>query len=259
MNKSSKITAMPNFHIYLLSFIVAAMNSCILSPIYIQIENNITFEYTPLPIILNYTVLLFDVVYIALLFSAVSYSVYSIHKKTESKGNSILLTVSVVFLKHVLNLVASSILDSYIDVTFDIPMTLYLIVIDLLIISVVAIASNHLSKKHFAHAKAMTKASKYLDTVKYNEMDDIFPFKGFFKFKNHPILLPVFIGSIISAGMFIVQRLFADFVVLEAPSSFIEIIDIALSYISDILCGLISYVASYFSALYIFLKDSEQK
>ena len=61
MNKTNGIFNSPQFPIYLLSLTVAVLNSCLLSPIYIQIENNITFEYTPLPIILNYVILLFDV------------------------------------------------------------------------------------------------------------------------------------------------------------------------------------------------------
>lgn len=259
MNKTNGIFNSPQFPIYLLSLTVAVLNSCLLSPIYIHIENNITFEYTPLPIILNYVILLFDVLYIALLFSAVSYSVYSVHKGMEKKSNTLILTVAIIFLKHILNLIASSIIDSYIDVSFDIPMTLYLIVIDLLILSVVAIIANHYSKKHFAHAKAMAKASKYLESVEYNEIDDVFPFKGFWKFKNHPILMPVFIGSVISAGIFVIQRLFADFVVLGAPSTFAEIIDITISYTTDILYGLIAYAISYFASAYIFLKHAEQK
>lgn len=257
MNKSNSIFSSPQFPIYLLSLIVAVLNSCLLSPIYIQIENNITFEYTPLPIILNYVILLFDVLYIALLFSSVSFSVYSVHKGFEKKSSAIIPTIAIVFLKHVLNLTASSIIDSYIDVSFDIPMTLYLIVIDLLMILVVAIVAIHYSRKHFAHAKAMAKASKYLETVEYNEIDDVFPFKGFWKFKNHPVLLPVFIGAVISTGIFIIQRLYADIVVLGAPSTFAEIIDITISYTTDILFGIIAYATSYFASAYIFLKHTE--
>ncbi len=257
MNKSNSIFSSPQFPIYLLSLIVAVFNSCLLSPIYIQIENNITFEYTPLPIILNYVILLFDVLYIALLFSSVSFSVYSVHKGIGKKSSAIIPTIAIVFLKHVLNLAASSIIDSYIDVSFDIPMTLYLIVIDLLMILVVAIVANHYSRKHFAHAKAMAKASKYLEAVEYNEIDDVFPFKGFWKFKSHPVLLPVFIGAVISAGLFVIQRLYADIVVLGAPSTFAEIIDITISYTTDILYGIIAYATSYFASAYIFLKHTE--
>ena len=257
MNKSNSIFSSPQFPIYLLSLIVAVLNSCLLSPIYIQIENNITFEYTPLPIILNYVILLFDVLYIALLFSSVSFSVYSVHKGIEKKSSAIIPTIAIVFLKHVLNLTASSIIDSYIDVSFDIPMTLYLIVIDLLMILVVAIVANHYSRKHFAHAKAMAKASKYLEAVEYNEIDDVYPFKGFWKFKNHPVLLPVFIGAVISAGIFVIQRLYADIVVLGAPSTFAEIIDITISYTTDILYGIVAYATSYFASAYIFLKHTE--
>lgn len=257
-NSKHSIASSPQFIVYILSLIVATLNSCILSPIYIQIENNITFEYTPLPIILNYVILLFDMIYIALLFSAAAFSVYSIHKGIEKKSNVLILTIIIVVLKHVLNLIASSIIDSYIDVSFDIPMTLYLVLIDLFILLVVAIVANHCSKKHFAHAKSMIKAAKYLESVEYNEIDDVFPFKGFWRFKNHPVLLPAFVGAVISAGLFVIQRLFADFVVLAAPSSFAEIIDIMISYTTDILYGLIAYTVSYFAASYIFLKHTEK-
>ena len=136
-------------------------------------------------------------------------------------------------------------------------MTLYLIVIDLLMIFVVAIVANHYSRKHFAHAKAMAKASKYLEAVEYKEIDDVFPFKGFWQFKNHPVLLRVFIGAVISAGIFVIQRLYAHIVVLGAPSTFAEIIDITISYTTDILYGIIAYATSYFASAYIFLKHTE--
>ena len=38
----------------------------------------------------------------------------------------------------------------------------------------------------------MQKASKYLAAVEYDEMQDVYPFKGFFKFKNNPVLAPAF-------------------------------------------------------------------
>lgn len=253
--QNTNIMRSSHFPIYMLSLIVAAINSCVLSPIYIQIENNITFEYTPLPIILNYVILIFDVLYISLLFAALTYSVYAIHKGTESKKNTVVIVTAIVILKHILNLAVSSIIDSYIDITFDIPMTLYLILIDLLLLAVVAIIANQKCRKHFSHARAMLKASKYLQTVEYNEMEDIFPFKGFFKIQ-HTILMPIFIGSVISAGLFVIQRLFADLVVLAAPSSFFEVGDIIISYATDILFGLISYTVSYFAVSFIFLNDT---
>lgn len=242
----------PRLAIILLSLLVAVLNSCVLSPIYVQIESDIAFEYTILPIVLNYAVLLFDTLYISFLVAALAYSVYGIHIGTESKKGTYDV-IAVVLLKHVLNLTVSSIIDGYIDVPFDVPMTIYTIIIDLLLLTVVAIVANHLCKRHLQHVKKMQKASKYLAAVEYDEMQDVYPFKGFFKFKNNPVLAPAFVGAAITVILFVTQRLFADFVVLGAPSSFIEIIDIFVSYIGDFLFGLISYTASYFALSYILL------
>jgi hypothetical protein len=258
-NNKNTITRSPSFAIILLSLIVAVLNSCVLSPIYVQIESNIAFEYTLLPIILNYAVLIFDTIYISLLVASLSYSVFGIHSGVESKKLAYVYTIAIVVTKHVVNLVVSSLIDGYIDVGFDVPMVLYSIGIDLLLLAIVATVANHVCKLHFARVKTMMKASKYLETVEYGELDDVYPFKGFFRIKRNPLLVPAITGAIISSFLLIIQRLFADFVVLGAPSNFIEIIDIFLSYIGDVLFGLISYTVSYFSLSYIMLQQNAEK
>ncbi len=246
----------PHFPIYLLSLLVAILNSCALSPIYVQIESNISFEYTVLPIVLNYTVLVFDTLYISFLISSLAYSVYGTHKGRVNKTETYIFIVTIVLLKHILNLVVSSVIDGYIDIAFDIPMVIYSIAIDLLVLAVIALIANHMCKKHFAHVRAMLKASKYIETVDYDEMENVYPFKGFFRIKKNPILIPAFAGAVITSLIFIVQRLFADFVVLGAPSTVFELLDIFISYLGDIVFGLLAYTASYFALSYIFLKDN---
>lgn len=244
--------------ICLLSLVVAILNSCILSPVYIQIENNVTFVYTPLPIVLDYVIDLFDLLYISLLFASVSCSVYLTNREQSKKAPIALVLASIVACKHILNLAASSIIDSYIDLGFDIPATLIQIIADLIVLWIVAVIAEHLSKRHFLHAKAMLKASKYIETIEYNEMDDIFPFKGFFCIKGHPILLPIFVGAAITAGLFIIQRLYADIFVLSAPTSFAEIIDIIFSYATDIVYGIIAYAVSFLAAKLILLNSQNK-
>ena len=253
--KHSPLSIPQHFPILLLSLLVAILNSCVLSPVYVQIESNIAYEYTILPVVLNYAVLVFDTLYISFLVAALSYSVFGIYKGCVNKKDTYLYVIIIVLLKHTLNLLVSSVIDGYIDVAFDIPMTIYSVVVDLLILSVIALIANHICKKHFAHVRAMLKAAKYLDTVDYNENEDVFPFKGFLKIKKNPVLIPAFAGAIITSLLFIIQRLFADIVVLGAPSTIFELIDIFVSYIIDILFGLLAYSASYFALYYIFLKN----
>ena len=245
----------PHFPILLLSLLVAILNSCVISPIYVQIESDIAFEYTILPVLFNYAVLIFDTLYISFLISALSFSVYGIYNRRVTKKSTYIYTITIVIIKHILNLTVSSIIDGYMDFSFDIPMTLCSIVIDLLILSVIALISNHICKKHFAHVNAMLKASKYLETVEYNKMEDVFPFKGFLKIKRNPVLIPAFAGAATTALIFILQRLFADFVVLGAPSTVVELADIFISYTIDVLFGLLAYTVSYFALTYIFLNN----
>lgn len=256
-SKETTFFKTPHFPVYLLSILVAILNSCALSPMYVQIESDIAFEYTLLPLIMNYAVLLFDTLYMAFLIAALVFSIYGIHKGIVSKKETYSYVIAIVLVKHILNLVVSSIIDGYIDIAFDIPMALYTILIDLLILAVIALISNHMCKKHFTRARAMIKATKYLEALEYNESEDVFPFKGFFKIKNNPILMPLFAGALITSLLFIIQRLFADFVVLGAPSTIIELVDIILSYLGDVLFGLISYVASRYAVSYIFYKAND--
>ena len=259
MNKNAKRTnarALPaHLHILLLSVLVVILTSCLLSPIYTQIENDVTFMYTLLPIILDYAILLFETIYLSLLFAVVSYAVYGFYKGEESKTPNIVYIIAVVVLKHVLNLAVSSIIDSYIDAAFDIPVTLLLLLADTLTLAVVWLIAGHKCKKHFAHAKRMKKASKYLNTIDYDESAAIYPFNGFFNLKN-PIIFPIFVGSLISVAALIIQRLYADFIVLGAPASFYEVIEIILAYLIDILLELAGYAAAYFAASYIFVSQN---
>jgi hypothetical protein len=209
--------------------------------------------YTVLPIVIDYVIIIFDIIYISLLFAIISCGTYFYLKGEDSKFTAFNLSVAVVVLKHILNLTVSSIVDNYIDVTFDIPLTLILILADVLLLLIVRRISDNKSKKHFAHSKRMSKASKYLDNVIYDEVAEIYPFGSVLNIKN-TIIYPIFVGVIISVAVLILQRLFADFVVLGAPSSFIEVIEIIISYVSDFILGIIGYISAYYAAVYVFIK-----
>ena len=95
---NSSISNTQHLPILLLSIFVALMNSCVISPIYVQIESNIAFEYTLLPLILNYTVLLFDTLYISFLTAVLAYSVYGMYNGFISKKSTYIYLVSIVIL-----------------------------------------------------------------------------------------------------------------------------------------------------------------
>lgn len=255
-NNRSKIP--PHIPIYIISLLLVVLNSCILSPIYMQVGNDVVYMYTVLPIILNYAILLFETMYLALIFAGVAYSAYAVNNGTEKKIPNIVYPLSLVFVKHSLNLLVSSIIDSYIDITFDIPVTLMLMFVDVLIIAVVAIIANHKSKLHFARVKRIMKATKYLDTVDLDTSLDIFPFGGFFNLKN-PVIISIISGAIITTTAMIIQRLYADIFVLGAPSTFFEVAEMLIAYFLDILLGLAGYATSYFAATYIFLREDSKQ
>ena len=250
---SAKSKFPPYFAILVISFVTALLSSCLLSPTYTQICSDITLMYTVLPIVIDYIIIIFDIIYISLLFATVTCSAYARLKDEESKNVGFFMASIVIVIKHILNLTVSSILDSYIDVTFDIPVTIALIVADLITIMIVRAVATKKLKKHLAHAKRMQKAAKYLDNVIYDENTEIFPFGSLLNIKN-AILSPIFAGIVISVSVMILQRLFADFVVIGLPSSIYETIEIVISYASDVIIGIIGYVAAYYASVYIFMK-----
>lgn len=255
-NNRSKIP--PHIPIYIISLLLVVLNSCILSPIYMQVGNDVVYMYTVLPIILNYAILLFETMYLALIFAGVAYSAYAVNNGTEKKIPNIVYPLSLVFVKHSLNLLVSSIIDSYIDITFDLPVTIMLMFVDVLIIAVVAIIANHKSRLHFARVKRIMKATKYLDTVDLDTSLDIFPFGGFFNLKN-PVIISIISGAIITTTAMIIQRLYADIFVLGAPGAFFEVAEMFIAYILDLLLGLAGYATSYFAATYIFLREDSKQ
>lgn len=258
MSDKTKTKISPHLPIYIISLLLVILTSCVLSPIYMQVGNDVVFMYTAVPIILNYAILLFETMYLALVLSGVAYSAYAINIGTEKKIPCIVYPLALVFVKHTLNLLISSIIDSYIDVTFDLPVTLMLMCADALIIAMVWIIADRKSRKHFARVKKILKASKYLNTVEFDDSLDIYPFRGFFNLRN-PIIIAIFSGAIIVTVSMIIQRLYADLFVLGAPSTFFEIAEMFISYLFDILLGVAGYATSYFAASYIFLREDKNQ
>lgn len=256
MSSITKNNKSPHLSIYIISLLLIVLTSCVLSPIYMQIGNDVVYMYTFLPIILDYAILLFETMYLALIFAGVAYSAYAINNGTEKKIPNIVYPLSLIFVKHALNLLVSSIIDSYIDITFDLPVTFILMCVDALIIAVVWIIANHKSILHFTKVKKIMKAAKYLDTAEYDNALDIFPFNGFINLKN-PIIFAIFIGAIISTGSMIIQRLYADIFVLGVPGSIFEIAEMFIAYIFDLLLGLAGYTTSYLAVTYIFLREEK--
>ena len=252
---SSKIIYPDYLPMLIIALITAMISACVLSPIYTQISSDVVLMYTVLPIIVDYLIIIFDMVYISILFAVISCSTYNHFKNEENKHLGLMLACTVVCLKHILNLTVSSIIDSYIDVTFDIPLTLILILLDAASLMIVKAISVKRCKKHFNHAKRMQKAAKYLENVVYDENTDIFPFGSLLNTKN-PIIFPIFVGVIITLAVLILQRLYADFVMIGLPASFYEVVEIVISYLSDILLGVIGYIAAYYAAVYVFIKKS---
>ncbi len=244
--------------IYIIALLLTILTSCVFSPLYMQFGNDVTYMYTVLPIILNCAIMLFETMYIAILFSGVAYSAYAINKGSENIIPCVVYPVSIIFLKHTLNLLVSSLIDSYIDITFDLPVTLMLICVDVLIAAIVWIISDRKSKIHFNRVKKILKASKYLTTAEYDSNTDIYPFGGFFNIKN-PILAAIFAGALITTASMICQRAYADIFVLGAPNSFFEIAEIIIAYLFDILLGIAGYTTSYFAASYIFLRERKDQ
>ncbi len=247
----------PCIPILLLSLVVALVTSSVISPLYMQVRNDVMIMYTIMPIVLEYAIILLETVYIALLCSATAYSVYGIMKGDEKKSTLIPLIASVVFFKHALNLAISSIIDGYIDISFDIPTTLMQFAADILLLLVVATVARSKWSVHFAYAEKLQKASKYIASVEYDENETVYPFNGLFNFK-HPVVYSLFVGSIITLVILVVQRIYAD-IMLGLPASFLEIIEIVLAYTADALTAIIGYVAAYYAASYIFLKKTTTK
>lgn len=221
-----------------------------------QIGNDVVFMYTVFPIILNYAILLFETMYIALLFSGVAYSAYAVNKGTDKFLPCIVYPISLIFLKHTLNLIVSSLIDSYIDVTFDLPVTLMLMFVDLFMALIVWIIADRKSKHHLVRYKKILKASKYLATAEYENAEEIYPFKGFFNLKN-PILLSIFVGTLVATSLMLIQRAYADIFVLGVPGSLLEIGEMIIAYMLDIILAFAGYATSYFAVSYMFLREEK--
>ena len=233
MNKENKIQSFSYIPILIMSALIVILVSCVLSPLYMQIRNDVTLMYTILPSAIEYLIIVLECCYIALLFSVVSCSVYFSKKSIGSFRISMIICISLIFFKHILNLAVSSIIDGYIDLSFDIPVTLISAIIDTLQVTIVAFFANYKCSAHFERARKMQKATKYLNAIEFDEFAEVYPFGKFYNLKNI-ILYPIFIGSIVSSLILIFQRIYADIIVLGSLQSSFELVDLVLSYSSDL-------------------------
>ena len=68
-NASSSFIAPAYLPMLLISLFTAIISSCVLSPLYTQISSNVMLMYTILPMVLEYLIIIFDIIYISLLFT----------------------------------------------------------------------------------------------------------------------------------------------------------------------------------------------
>ncbi len=252
MNKTTKAGSNALLTIFILTVLLVVLRSCLLSPLHSQIREDINFMYSAFPIILSSIINLFEILYLALLSALTVSAMYIKHKYINSPFTLYIAIISIVFSQHILNLLVSSIIDGYIDLIFDVVSIIVLILIDIAILFIVAVIANKNFKKHFERVYKLKKAAKYLDSIETDENDGIIPFEGFMKI-GHIVVQPLFIGAVLSASLLLLQRLSID-IMLGAPSTLFEIIDIIVSYFTDIIFGLVAYATSYFAASYIFVR-----
>lgn len=249
----------PNKTLIILSFAVV----CILIytfavvPSYISTSKNVIYSDSLIPLLLFILKNILEAVISSLLIAFTVYGIY-IENSHKTNGERALIpffgffaSVILLLFKFGLN-IFSAIISGDSPEFSDILLGLIDPLTEIVILLVVTLVADNLTKKHFVRARELKKASKYVSGVLYDERDTVYPFKSFLDLKN-VILCPIFIGVIILTFTILIQRIITD-IGLGAPTHFDEVKEMVIYYLCDIIEGIITYTAAYFAASFLLKK-----
>lgn len=253
----SKLSSIGKHWLILISaFLCILLYTCVIAPAYISTVKDVVYVNSVLPLVLSILKTLFETLISAILIAFTVYSIY-IENTHKYKGEQALIpfygfwaSAILILIQYILNAISSLISGELTEISDVFGFSaLFTPLVDIIIILVVALIANSMSKTHFIRAHQLRKASKYVPGSLYNERTDVYPFGSFISLKNI-ILRPVFIGSLIMVSLLLVQRIITD-IGLGAPTKISEVNEMVFYYLFDIMQGVVAYTASYFTVSFL--------
>ncbi len=252
------------FLITMLLFCLAPViiNCVVLVPIYASLSTNAAYSGTIFPVIIKYIQDFFDLTAFSVSYALIIFSTLLISKR--HSRNVIILYLITFFIKIpirlFMNIPIYGSLGSATDITIDlIYMGVYFVLEVLQLIVICFFATTDLNK--YLKLIAFTKEKKGKKKGQKLPTEDlkVLPISKIFNFYN-PLQSSALKMSILICGIKIITRIIND-ITIGAPSSFGEILVMAVYYLSDILYGVVAYITAIlvFNTIYEKLKKNDDK
>ncbi len=221
------------------SAVFLVLSSLILTPLYIYTCSDVVYLKTVLPEILEIIIDIVDVAAYAVCFATIIYSIFKFSFK-KSTG-LIFIYCGYVFLKYLVNLVISSVVDGVFSPSDIIYVVIYF-ALDIIIFSIILLISNIFLRRYYERRATVEKANNTLGKKTDSVYDELFAVKKFFSPKNPLQCAALVTGMILSAAK-LLSRIRYD-IFYGAPTSLADGMWMLTYYVSDILIALIVYAIS---------------
>ena len=225
------------------------LNIVCLTPIYFSLENNTVYKGSAITLTLKYISDLFDIISFGSVYAMIIFSLVLLSGKVSASLS--LIYVALLLLKIPARLLMNIPLYGTIGTTEEIIADLISLVFYFLIeiiqfFAVLAFASV-VSKSYLRSVSFLNKKSNQNSRIEH-----ILPIKKFVNWYN-PLLRAAIYSSITVIVFKVLARLVTD-IDAGAPSSFGEVMIIAVNYLTDAIYGLVAYVIAIFIFNWLFEK-----
>lgn len=215
----------------------AILSSCFVSPIYIQISNDILYADSILPDIMGYAVNLLDIIFASAQYAAVIIS-FLLFPAASYRRAVRLICVGATITYRVLNQAVDSITDGS-DFLAELNVMLVYIVLETLEFYAVVFVSSLFCREAVKRFSMLRTASRRLGDLSYDWTTEILPYHGIVS-KNDPVQMTAMISAAIFMFLKIVSRLIYD-INYGAPDNASQIIQMIIGYTSDVIGGILIY------------------
>lgn len=238
--------AIPIFLIFIALFCLTAtlINIFCLSPIYFNLENNTIYQGSPISLTIKHISDLFDILAFTSVYALIIFSMVLLNKKTTAFSIVVYLIILVakIPLKLVMNIPLYGTIGTKNEIIADILFLSFYLIAELLQLIFVSIFAS-VTAKSYLRAVALSDNKKASRSKNY-KIENILPIKKFINWYN-PLLRSAAYMGIIVALFRIFSRIITD-IEIGAPSSFGEVLVMIVSYLTDIIYGIVSYIIAIF-------------
>lgn len=223
------------------------LDTLLITPIYVNLENNIAFSGSFLTMAVYYTKDLLGVVTFSVAYAMIIFSVLLLSKK---QARLVVILYTLIYfvqipLKLIMNIVIYGSLGSIDDITLDIMYLLFyfiLYILQLLVVWLFATTDTNRYLRYVTFIKYKNGKKGKQSALSDNELPPVLPLTKFFN-KYNPLQRSAFKMALLVFAMKLLSRIAND-IAYGAPTSFGEVLIMIIYYLSDLLYGLAAYVVA---------------